>query len=104
MAEKRTKADKQERQTEQLEKRADRHPNEIENDRDNRDDVNAAPAQIARAPKSAESTALIPIEQQIQRRANELYERRGRTVGYDLDDWLKAEYEIRGREAKTAKA
>jgi hypothetical protein len=103
MAEKRTKGDKLERQTEQLE-RADRHPDEIENERATRDDVTRAPAQITRASKSDEPTVLIPIEQQIQQRAYELYERRGRTGGHDLDDWLKAEYEIKGKQARAAKA
>jgi len=31
------------------------------------------------------------MEQQIQQRAYEVYEQRGRTDGYDLDDWLQAE-------------
>jgi hypothetical protein len=47
---------------------------------------------------------LIPIEQQIQQRAYELYERRERTGGHDLDDWLQAEYEIKGKQARAAKA
>ena len=37
---------------------------------------------------------MIPIEQQIQKRAYELYEQRGRTDGHDLDDWLQAEQEL----------
>src|ERR1035438_8943859 len=48
MAEKRTKADRLERQTEQLEERADRHPDEIEK----------KPSTLA--PKSDEPTVLIP--------------------------------------------
>jgi hypothetical protein len=56
------------------------------------------------APKSDEPTVLIPMEQQIQQRAYELYEQRGRTDGYDLDDWLQAEREIKGRQAKAATA
>jgi superfamily I DNA/RNA helicase len=92
MAEKRTKADKQERQTELLEKRVERHPDEIEK----------KPSILA--PKSGEPTVLIPIDQQIQQRAYELYERRGRTGGHDLDDWLQAECEIKGKQAKAAKA
>jgi DUF2934 family protein len=56
------------------------------------------------APKSDEPTVLIPMEQQIQQRAYELYEQRGRTDGYDLDDWLRAESEIKGRQAKAATA
>jgi hypothetical protein len=92
MAEKRTKADRLERQIEQLGKRVDRHPDEIEK----------KPSTLA--PKSNEPTVLIPIEQQIQQRAYQLYEQRGRTDGHDLDDWLQAEYEIKGRLANAATA
>jgi len=56
------------------------------------------------APKSDKPTVLIPIEQQIQQRAYELYEQRGRTEGNDLDDWLQAEYEIKGTQANAARA
>ena len=56
------------------------------------------------APKSDKPTVLIPIEQQIQQRAYELYEQRGRTEGLDLDDWLQAEYEIKGKPANAATA
>jgi H+-transporting ATPase len=101
MAKKRTKADKLERQTEQLDKRVDRRPDEIEKRKTVRDDVNRAP-QTTLAPKSDEPTVLIPIEQQIQQRAYELYEQRGRTDGQDLDDWLQAECEIRGTQANAA--
>jgi hypothetical protein len=48
------------------------------------------------APKSEEPTVLIPIEQQIQQRAYELYEHRERTDGQALDDWFQAESEIKG--------
>jgi hypothetical protein len=92
MAEKRTKAVRLQRQTEQLEQRADRHPDEIEK----------KPSTLA--PKSDEPIVLIPIGQQIRQRAYELYEQRGRTEGHDLDDWLQAEYEIKGRQAKAARA
>jgi hypothetical protein len=92
MAEKRTKADRSRRQTEQLEKGVDRHPDEIEK------------KPSTPAPKSDEPTVLIPIEQQIQQRAYELYEQRGRTDGHDLDDWLQAEYEIKGTQANAAAA
>ena len=92
MAEKRTKADKLEQQTEQLGKRVDRHPDEIEKE----------PSTLA--PKSDKPTVLIPIERQIQQRAYELYERRGRTDGYDLEDWLQAEREIKGAQADAAAA
>ena len=92
MAKKRTKADKLERQTEQLEKRVERHPDEIDK----------TPSTLT--PKSDEPTVLIPIDQQIRQRAYELYEQRGRTDGHELDDWLQAECEIKGRQAKAARA
>ena len=56
------------------------------------------------APKSDEPTVLISIEQQIQQRAYELYEQRGRTDGHELDDWLQAEREIKGTQANAAAA
>jgi hypothetical protein len=92
MAKKRTKADRLQRQTEQQEKRIDRRPEGIEK----------KPSTLA--PKSDVPTVLIPIEQQIQQRAYELYEQRGRTDGHDLDDWLQAEYEIKGTQANAATA
>ncbi len=36
-----------------------------------------------------------PTPEQIQRRAYEIYEARGREAGHDLDDWLLAEYELK---------
>ena len=92
MATKRTKADRSQRQTEQLEKKVARHPDEIEKE----------PSTLA--PKSDDSPVLIPIEQQIRQRAYELYEQRGRTDGHELDDWLQAECEIKGRQANAAAA
>jgi len=90
MATKRTKADRLERQTEQLGKKVDRHPDEIEKKRS------------TLASKSDEPTVLIPIEQQIRQRAYELYEQRGRADGHDLDDWLQGECEIKGTQANAA--
>ena len=104
MAKKRTKADKLQRQTEQMGKRVDRPPDEIEKKKTTREDVNQAPARTTLAPKSDEPTVLIPIGQQIQERAYELYEQRGRTDGHGLDDWLQAECEIKGRQANAAAA
>ena len=92
MAKKRTKADRLQRQTEQQEKRVDRRPEEIEK----------KPSTLAS--KSDEPTVLIPIEQQIQERAYELYEQRGRTDGHELDDWLQAESEIKGTRANATAA
>jgi hypothetical protein len=90
MATKRTKADRSQRQTEQLGKRIERHPDEIEK------------KTSTLAPKSDEPPVLIPIEQQIRQHAYELYEQRGRTDGHELDDWLQAESEIKGTQAKAA--
>jgi len=92
MATKRTKADRLQRQTEQLDKRVDRRPDEIEKE----------PSTLA--PKSDEPTVLIPIKQQIRQRAYELYEQRGRDDGRDLDDWLQAECEIKGTRANATAA
>ncbi len=36
-----------------------------------------------------------PTPEQIQRRAYEIFEARGREVGHALDDWLLAEYELK---------
>jgi hypothetical protein len=37
-------------------------------------------------------------EEEIRRRAYDLYEARGRGDGHDLEDWLEAEAEITGRD------
>jgi DUF2934 family protein len=44
------------------------------------------------------------LEEQIRRRAYELYEQRGREDGHELDDWLQAESEITQKKAKTVAA
>ena len=36
----------------------------------------------------------LPLEEQIRRRAHELYVERGNQSGSELDDWLQAEEEI----------
>ncbi len=54
------------------------------------------------APNSNAPTILIPIEQQIQQRAYEFYEKRGRIDGHDLDDWLRAECAIKGVQSNAA--
>ena len=41
---------------------------------------------------------------QIRLRAYELYEARGREDGHELEDWLRAEEEIREKKARTAAA
>lgn len=41
------------------------------------------------------------LEEQIRRRAYELYEQRGREHGHDLEDWLRARAEISGQTVRT---
>jgi hypothetical protein len=36
------------------------------------------------------------LDEEIRRRAYELYESRGREDGHDIDDWLRAEAEVTG--------
>jgi DUF2934 family protein len=44
------------------------------------------------------------LQEQIRRRAYELYEQRGRDDGHELDDWLRAESELAQQKAMTAAA
>jgi len=44
------------------------------------------------------------VEAEIRRRAYELYERRGRIDGHELDDWLQAEAEVLETDFETAGA
>jgi hypothetical protein len=41
-------------------------------------------------------------EEEIRRRAYELYEERGREDGHDVEDWLRAEAEISGGSERAA--
>jgi len=40
------------------------------------------------------STRSVNLEELIRTRAYELFEQRGRELGYDFDDWLRAEAEV----------
>ena len=42
----------------------------------------------------------IDLEEQVRRRAYELYEQRGKEEGHDLEDWLQAESELMKQRAK----
>jgi hypothetical protein len=44
------------------------------------------------------------LEHEIRLRAQELYEARGREDGHELDDWLRAEEEIKQKKAGTIAA
>jgi hypothetical protein len=48
--------------------------------------------------------APLDLQEQVRRRAFELYEQRGREEGHELDDWLQAELEIVRKQAKGAAA
>ena len=47
---------------------------------------------------------IIDLQEQIRRRAYELYEQRGRDDGHELDDWLQAESEVTQHNAMTVAA
>ncbi len=49
-------------------------------------------AAIRTSKRTAES--IRELQEQIRRRAYELYEQRGKEDGHELDDWLQAESEI----------
>jgi hypothetical protein len=46
----------------------------------------------------------VDIQEQLRRRAFELYEQRGREDGHHLEDWLQAESEFVQQRAKAAGA
>ena len=55
------------------------------------------------APAKERRSEKLPLEEQIRRRAYELYIRRGNQSGSEYDDWLQAEEEIlRAREENPA--
>ena len=59
-----------------------------------------------KGPASAASNAKAKdtgLYERIAQRAYELYEQHGRQAGYELEDWLQAEREIRSASAKMLK-
>lgn len=54
-------------------------------------------------PKTHQSDST-ELEEQIRRRAYELYEQRNRTEGHDMDDWLQAKSELTETKTKTTAA
>jgi Protein of unknown function (DUF2934) len=52
----------------------------------------------APAPKKGIEKQSIPLEEQIRKRAHQIYLQRGRQHGSSLDDWLQAEAELRQAE------
>jgi len=62
-------------------------------------------AQAKPAPQTNQITqSTSELQEQIRRRAYELYEQRGRDDGHELDDWLRAESELAQQKAMTAAA
>ncbi len=50
-------------------------------------------------------TSLAPeLQEQVRRRAHEVYEQRGREEGHGLDDWLRAEAEVTHQQTKIVAA
>jgi hypothetical protein len=57
-----------------------------------------APAAVTRGRKPSTEG---PTEEEIRQRAYELYAERGETGGSALEDWLRAERELRDRRRRT---
>jgi hypothetical protein len=62
---------------------------------------------VAAKKSKAKTTAVnnflsaVDLEAQIRRRAYELYDRRGREAGYEVEDWLQAEAELAGESSQS---
>jgi hypothetical protein len=54
--------------------------------------------------KTQTPISTVDVQEQVRRRAFELYELRGRENGHELDDWLQAESEIVQQRTKAATA
>lgn len=50
------------------------------------------------------NAAPVDLEEQIRRRAYELYEERGRTPGFEREDWARAEHEVLARRPRPQSA
>ena len=57
-----------------------------------------------REPRSRKPDFPSDIEKRVRQRAYELYEQRGRVDGFALDDWLRAEGDIRDAPKSDPKA
>jgi len=59
----------------------------------------------SKAPVLVKQESTVPnIEDEIRRRAYELYEQRGREDGHDQEDWLRAEKEVKQARSRSAAA
>jgi hypothetical protein len=59
-------------------------------------------SQMQSAPEVKKNIVPINLEDEIRRRAYEIFEERGRTPGDQREDWLRAEREILARYHQTA--
>jgi len=58
-----------------------------------------AERRVDAAREPAATSGAEPSYQDVSRRAFEIWERNGRAAGHDLENWLQAEAELRGRSA-----
>ncbi len=59
----------------------------------------AAPEPIEETADGKSKTEPEDLEQEIRRRAHGIYEERGFVDGFEMDDWLQAEAELRPKAA-----
>lgn len=62
------------------------------------------PARTASKSAASVQQHVLNLEDEIRRRAYELYEQRGREDGRDLEDWLQAEEEIKQTRTRSVAA
>jgi hypothetical protein len=55
-------------------------------------------------PENGNGVSRISLEEEIRVRAYELYEQRGRTPGFEQQDWLNAEREVLARHTSSSHA
>jgi hypothetical protein len=53
-----------------------------------------SPTAIPNQTPTKVTTSTLDLQEQIRRRAHQLYEQRGRDEGHELHDWLQAESEL----------
>ena len=72
-----------------------------------RSDITMKPTPTILSPRrkpNQTTTSIDDLQEQVRRRAYELYEQRGRVDGHEIDHWLQAESEVTQRKAKIVAA
>ncbi len=83
--------------------RVPKAPNTASTQKNNGDSVHSRKKASVSLPNPAIVYNTLSLEEEIRRRAYELYEQRGRQDGLAEEDWLRAETEVLGRRtARTA--